>query len=75
MARASAVTSQFYPAFLCSSTRTESTRAFGSIRICYARGPDIRHAPGELHRDPANLWDRLKSSIRFTLCADSGLSF
>ena len=36
---------------------------------------ESRHAPGELHRDSANLWDRLKSSIRFTLCADSGLSF
>jgi len=33
------------------------------------------HAPGELHSDPINLWDRLKSPIRFIPCAASGSSF
>jgi len=30
-----------------------------------------RHIRSELHSFPNNLWDRLKSSIRFTLCAVS----
>ena len=34
-----------------------------------------RHTPSELHLDPTNLWDRLRSSIRSIRCADSGLSF
>ena len=37
--------------------------------------PNGRHTPSELHLDPTNLWDRLRSSIRSIRCADSGLSF
>src|SRR3974390_334927 len=33
--------------------------------------PYRRHAPTQLHSFPNGLWDRLKSSIRFTLCAVS----
>ncbi len=36
---------------------------------------DRGHAPGELHSAPINLWDRLKSPIRFIPCAASGSSF
>ena len=34
-----------------------------------------RHAPIELHSVPTDLWDRLKSSTRFTHYGDSGSSF
>ena len=45
-------------------------------RCCHADPiPHGRHAPGELHSDPINLWDRLKSPIRFIPCAASGSSF
>jgi len=33
------------------------------------------HTPSELHSDPTSLWDLLRSSIRSTRCAASGLSF
>jgi hypothetical protein len=34
-----------------------------------------RHAPIELHSVAADLWDRLKSSTRFTRYGGSGLLF
>lgn len=34
-----------------------------------------RHAPIELHSVTTDLWDRLKSSTRFTHYGGSGLSF
>jgi hypothetical protein len=36
---------------------------------------DARHTPRELHIYPVDLWDRLKSSIRFIPYEDSGSSF
>jgi hypothetical protein len=36
---------------------------------------DRGHTPSELHLNPTNLWDRLRSSTRSIRCADSGLSF
>ena len=45
-------------------------------RCCHADPiPHGRHTPSELHLDPTNLWDRLRSSTRSIRCADSGLSF
>jgi transposase len=38
-------------------------------------GRKIERIAGELHSDPINLWDRLKSPIRFIPCAASGSSF
>jgi hypothetical protein len=37
--------------------------------------PYRRHTPRELHIYPVDLWDRLKSSIRFIPYEDSGSSF
>jgi hypothetical protein len=36
---------------------------------------DSGHAPIELHSVATDLWDQLKSSIRFTHCEGSDLSF
>ncbi len=33
------------------------------------------HTLSELHLDPTNLWDRLRSSTRSIRCADNGVSF
>jgi hypothetical protein len=37
--------------------------------------PDARHTTSELHSYPTDLWDRLKSRIRFIHCAGGGSSF
>jgi hypothetical protein len=36
---------------------------------------DTRHTTSELHSYPTDLWDRLKSRIRFIHCAGGGSSF